>query len=521
MPLLTDPIDRLRLSPLALPGLWRLDFRSTHAGRHQLYANGELLTTTARADERHFLVAERAFCQELCVVAVDETRADADLGDDLPEPAREIPWIYRRRLRRRLEHAPGSRWLLRHDAATSRADATPAWSRDVWPDYLPHWGFGQGRFGAGGFGVDGDLAPGFGAAEFGLGPFGFGGEVVEIELPVDSEGPHLAELTVADADGRESAPVADAFFAAPPPAPADALTAASYDPRHRNTDPPHRRRSPTVSEYHPADNDLNALSGTSDPDQGVPFPAVYESPYYTSFYRMLRSLLNVARRAGDLRVYKDGALTFGMRAGQFLDGSTLRTIDPAVEQALTDDATNVVYLTADGTLTVDIDAFPDPADTPHVRLATITTAGGDYDLDDIEDQRGTALVGLAHGLSAATVNALNGLAPQLAVTGADDADGTGSATIQLRDAAGEALAAVARIRVWISSADMGAPSAVTDFSVTTGTQLAERTADADYEVLTDETGLAIMNVDNGGAGTVYVMADVGGRIASEQIDITA
>ena len=52
---------------------------------------------------------------------------------------------------------------------------------------------------------------------------------------------------------------------------------------------------------------------------------VGQSPYHVSFYKMQQRLLNVARRAGDLRVYKDGPLTFGVRTGFFMDGPTPRT----------------------------------------------------------------------------------------------------------------------------------------------------------------------------------------------------
>ena len=78
-----------------------------------------------------------------------------------------------------------------------------------------------------------------------------------------------------------------------------------------------------MTEQYPSDADLNALSGTDDSGQEVTYPTIYESPYYTTFYKMLYRLLDVARRAGDLRVYKDGDLTFGVRAGKYFDGDTL------------------------------------------------------------------------------------------------------------------------------------------------------------------------------------------------------
>ena len=140
-----------------------------------------------------------------------------------------------------------------------------------------------------------------------------------------------------------------------------------------------------MSELYPSDTELAALSGTTDGEQEVLFIPTGESPYYISFYRMLYRLLNVARRAGDLRVCKDGDLTFGVRAGRFMDGSTARNYAGAAAQALTNNQTNYIYLTAGATLTVNITGFPDPDATPHVPLATILTAGGTYDFDDITD----------------------------------------------------------------------------------------------------------------------------------------
>ena len=153
-----------------------------------------------------------------------------------------------------------------------------------------------------------------------------------------------------------------------------------------------------MTEVYPSDESLNALSGTSDAEQAVLFPTIGESPYYTSFYKMLFRLMAVAIRGGDLRVYKDGDLTFGVRAGKFLDGDTVRNYTGGSEQALTNNATNYVYLTASATLTVNTTGFPTPSDTPHIPLATILTAAGTYAHSDITDYRGRAFLRLCSGL---------------------------------------------------------------------------------------------------------------------------
>jgi len=149
-----------------------------------------------------------------------------------------------------------------------------------------------------------------------------------------------------------------------------------------------------MTENYPTDAELNGLSGTTDAEQEVLYVATGESPYYTSFYKMLFRLLDMARRAGDLRVYKDGALTFGVRPGRYFNGDTAVNYAGATAQALTNNQTNYIYLTAAGVLTVNTTGFPLPSVTPHIPLATITTSAGEYSINDgdIVDYRGRAFL---------------------------------------------------------------------------------------------------------------------------------
>ena len=89
-----------------------------------------------------------------------------------------------------------------------------------------------------------------------------------------------------------------------------------------------------MAELYPSDAELNALSGTNDAEQEVHYVTTGEAPYYTSFYKFVHRLLLVARRAGDLRVYKDAALTFGVRAGNYFNGDTLVEYAGGAAQAL-------------------------------------------------------------------------------------------------------------------------------------------------------------------------------------------
>jgi hypothetical protein len=113
----------------------------------------------------------------------------------------------------------------------------------------------------------------------------------------------------------------------------------------------------------------------------------------------------------------------------------------------------------------------------------------------------------------------------ITVVGADLASaGTGTITVQLKDAAGSDLAARALIRTWIGTADDFGVDALTDYSITTGVEKEEVTANGEYLAITDATGLVLMAIDGAGGAetTVYAWAEVGGRIvASGEVVLTA
>ncbi len=253
-----------------------------------------------------------------------------------------------------------------------------------------------------------------------------------------------------------------------------------------------------MTEIYPTDSELNALSGTLDSEQEVLFVTTGESPYYTSFYKMLYRLLDVSRRAGDLRVCKDGDLTFGVRAGTWLDGDTVVTKAQASAQSLTDNATNYIYYTSAGALTVNTTGFPA---TEHLPLAEIVTSAGTYDLADITDRRGTLFVRPVCGI---TVTAGSEIANKI------------TATVQ-----GATARQIAR--VWIATADFGAPDATGNtVSVDTGTIYETDTDNAAYKVISDAAGKVELGITISGAATRYVCAEIDGRIySSGQIDWSA
>jgi len=263
--------------------------------------------------------------------------------------------------------------------------------------------------------------------------------------------------------------------------------------------------------------DADALSGTTAANTQIIYCTVADSTYYTEWYELMAILDRIAGLSNQLRVVKDAALTYGVFAGKYMHGTTEVNYAGSTGNALTDDTTNYIYLTAVGTLTKNTTGFPDEGTTPHIPLATILTASGAYAHTDITDMRGRAIFSVLDGIQAAT---LQDRVPYLALSGTDDADGTGTMDIQVKDSGGNDLAQRFLVRTWIADAEFSEPDAQTDFAVTVGEEMQEIEANADYEAICDATGLVTMNIDAGGAKTVYVMAEIDGRIYSEQLDIT-
>jgi len=113
----------------------------------------------------------------------------------------------------------------------------------------------------------------------------------------------------------------------------------------------------------------------------------------------------------------------------------------------------------------------------------------------------------------------------ITIVGADLAtNGTGTVTIQAKDAAGNNLAATIFVRTWIGTADDFGADALTDYSVSTGTSKEEVAANAEYLAVSDTNGVIAMAVDKAGgaAGSVYAWAELGGRVvASGELVLSA
>lgn len=121
-------------------------------------------------------------------------------------------------------------------------------------------------------------------------------------------------------------------------------------------------------------------------------------------------------------------------------------------------------------------------------------------------------------------SALQNLVPNLVLTGTNGEDGTGSMAVQVRDANNNSLSVRLLIRIWIADVEYSEPDAQTDFSVNTGEEMREIEANADYEVITGAAGLVVMNINvtiaPDATKTVYVMAELDGRVYAETVEIT-
>ncbi|MBW8038512.1 MAG: hypothetical protein FVQ85_00770 [Planctomycetes bacterium] len=134
-----------------------------------------------------------------------------------------------------------------------------------------------------------------------------------------------------------------------------------------------------MAEAYPSDNEL--LNIQSDSETGVEYIPTGASPYYLQFRKLLYRLLLATQRANDLRVYDEGGLDIGVKGGKFWLGTVLVNYGGSSGNTLADDKANIyVYLDSAGNLvTNEYSNFPNMVTTPHVRLATASTSGGDIE----------------------------------------------------------------------------------------------------------------------------------------------
>ena len=107
-----------------------------------------------------------------------------------------------------------------------------------------------------------------------------------------------------------------------------------------------------MAEVYPSDNEL--LNLQSDDQTGVEYIPTGTSPYYLHFRKLLYRLLLAAQRANDLRVYDEGGLDIGVKAGKFWYGTELVNFEGSSGNTLADDKENIyIYLDSTGSLVTD------------------------------------------------------------------------------------------------------------------------------------------------------------------------
>ena len=142
-----------------------------------------------------------------------------------------------------------------------------------------------------------------------------------------------------------------------------------------------------MPELHPDDATLLALA--SDPATGVEYIPTGASPYYLAFRRMLHRLLRATERANDLRVYRVGELSVGVRPGRCVINAAPIDFAGAEPVAIPAGGETWLYLDAQGSLRTEASGFPTDRAT-FVPLARVVADSGA--ITEIEDRRGEAFL---------------------------------------------------------------------------------------------------------------------------------
>lgn len=142
-----------------------------------------------------------------------------------------------------------------------------------------------------------------------------------------------------------------------------------------------------MAEQYPDDATLLAID--ADPTTGVEYIPTGRSPYYLEFRKTLHRLLRAAERANDLRVYADGDLTVGVRAGRFVIGSNALELAATAGVTVPAASTTSIWIDASAALQTASTGFPVDRGT-FLPLAVVTTDA--TSITAIDDRRGEAFL---------------------------------------------------------------------------------------------------------------------------------
>ncbi|MEX0745368.1 MAG: hypothetical protein WD118_07170 [Phycisphaeraceae bacterium] len=142
-----------------------------------------------------------------------------------------------------------------------------------------------------------------------------------------------------------------------------------------------------MAERYPNDAELLAL--TEDVPTGVPYIPTGATPYHLLYRRMLHRLLRATERANDLRVYQDGDLSVGVRAGRCFVMDDVVVFNGAQQVELDASTTTWLWLDAQGQVQSSGEGLPSDRGT-FISLARVITSAST--IDSITDLRGEAML---------------------------------------------------------------------------------------------------------------------------------
>lgn len=92
---------------------------------------------------------------------------------------------------------------------------------------------------------------------------------------------------------------------------------------------------------------------------------------------------------------------------------------------------------------------------------------------------------------------------------------TNTVTVTAKNWMGNTLTTNCLFHVWFAVTDMGVPAALdTEVTVTTGAEIQQITDKAIYDVMTTNTGVAVLRLENNAAETNYMMIKNGGGVVT-------
>ena len=311
------------------------------------------------------------------------------------------------------------------------------------------------------------------------------------------------------------------------------------------------------NEAYPSDAAVALLDATTDQSTGLAYIAKGAGPASMPPYevqynrRQQRENRRMALVTAGL-VVDEGSLRVGVYPLDYSLGGQFKHFDGATAQAVPDNSTRYVYVDSANALQI---AASEPADvTTFVPLAKVVTTSGAMTITPrinfariVAPQLASSPAGNGLTLSAGALavnvdnatleinadalrlkdagvgaaklaDAVADLVPQVAFNiGAEGSPGADDRviTLQLRDAQSNTLAARALLRIWIATADFGAPSATGNtVTVTAGTTYSAEIANAAYQLITDASGAAAIKINITGSATRYILAELDGRVYS-------